>query len=86
MSAIPLVPLVLQYHGMDSTIVHATNGMYHTMVWYWYVVHVYVLEYQWYVQHYLKNDLKYKHSGATGTLASGLVGVVSIEGITVYYS
>jgi hypothetical protein len=31
---------------------------------------------------YLKNDLKYKHSGATGTL----VGVVSIEDITVYYS
>ncbi len=29
--------------------------------------------------HYLKNNLKYKHSGAT-------VGVVSIEGITVYYS
>ncbi len=23
------------------------------------------------IQHYLKNDLKYKHSGATGTLASG---------------
>ncbi len=35
------------------------------------------------IQHYLKNDLKYKHSpGATGTLA----GVVSIEDITVYYS
>jgi hypothetical protein len=34
-----------------------------------------------YVQHYLKNDLKYKHSGATGKL----VGVVSIKDITVYY-
>ena len=34
------------------------------------------------VYHYLKNNLKYKHSGATGTQ----VGVVSIEGITVYYS
>jgi hypothetical protein len=34
------------------------------------------------IKHYLKNNLKYKHSGATGTL----VGVVSIEGITVYYS
>ncbi len=34
-------------------------------------VHVYV--------QYLKNNLKYKHSGAQ-------VGVVSIEGITVYYS
>ncbi len=53
-------------------------------------VHVYVPWYHyWYhgtrvrvqIQHYLKNDLKYKHSGATGTLA----GVVSIEGITVYY-
>ncbi len=33
------------------------------------------------VQHYLKNDLKYKHSGATGKLVS----VVSIEDITVYY-
>jgi hypothetical protein len=32
--------------------------------------------------HYLKNNLKYKHSGATGTQ----VGVVSIEGITAYYS
>ncbi len=31
------------------------------------------------ILHYLKNNLKYKHSGATGTL----VGVVSIEGITV---
>jgi hypothetical protein len=31
--------------------------------------------------HYLKNDLKYKHSGATGKL----VGVASIEDITVYY-
>ncbi len=34
--------------------------------------------YQW----YLKNDLKYRHSGATGKL----VGVVSIKDITVYYS
>ncbi len=33
------------------------------------------------VQHHLKNDLKYKHTGATGKL----VGVVSIEDITVYY-
>ncbi len=33
-------------------------------------------------EHYLKNDLKYKHSGARGAL----VGVVSIEDITVYYS
>ncbi len=41
------------------------------------VLHVYVQK-----KHYLKNDLKYKHSGATGTQ----VGVVSIEGITVYYS
>jgi hypothetical protein len=32
------------------------------------------------IQHYLKNDLKYKHTGATGKL----VGVVSIEDITVY--
>ncbi len=31
-------------------------------------------------KHDLKNNLKYKHSGATGTL----VGVVSIEGITVH--
>ncbi len=30
------------------------------------VVHVYVQ-----IEHYLKNNLKYKHSGATGTLASG---------------
>ncbi len=30
-----------------------------------------------YVKHDLKNDLKYKHSGATGTLP--VVGVVSIE-------
>jgi hypothetical protein len=39
---------------------------------YWYV-HVYVLEYvPWYVHvyNYLKNNFKYKHSGATGTLAS----------------
>ncbi len=34
-----------------------------------------------YVQHYLKNDLKYKQSGATGKLG----GVVSIDDITVYY-
>jgi hypothetical protein len=32
-------------------------------------------------EHYLKNDLKYKHSGATGKL----VGVVSIEDTTVCY-
>ncbi len=57
------------------------NLKYKHVPWYvrtnqWYVVHVYV-------QIYLKNNLKYKHSaGATGTQ----VGVVSIEGITVYYS
>jgi hypothetical protein len=33
------------------------------------------------LQHYLKNDLKYKHSGATGKL----LGVVSRADITVYY-
>jgi hypothetical protein len=44
-------------------------------------------------KHYLKNDLKYKHSGATGKLpvvAMGhtnqmVVGGVSIEANTVYY-
>ena len=40
-----------------------------------------VLEYHaWYTCTY-KNDLKYKHSDATGKL----VGVVSIEDIAVYY-
>jgi hypothetical protein len=37
----------------------------------WYTCTYHVLKYQWYVyaiQHYLKNDLKYKLSGATGTL------------------
>ena len=47
------------------------------------MAHVYVRYYGVYkYKHYLKNNLKYKHSGATGTQ----VGVVSIEGITVYYS
>ncbi len=57
----------------------------------WYVLEYHFWYVPWYtctymctrVYNYLKNDLKYKHSGATGTL---LVGVVSIEGITVYYS
>ncbi len=52
------------------------------------MVHVYVLEYV-HVYKYIisktKHDLKYKHSGATGTLPV-VVGVVSIEDITVYYS
>jgi hypothetical protein len=34
------------------------------------------------IKHYLKNNLKYKHSGAKGKL----VGVVSRNGITVYYN
>jgi hypothetical protein len=55
----------------------------------WYMVQV-LYTANWYtctnIYINLKNDLKYKHSGATGTLASYLVGVVSIEDITVYYS
>jgi hypothetical protein len=64
------------YDSCKTTILEYTCTMvhvYHNTID-WYQVHVYV-------QHYLKNDLKYKHSGATGTL----VGVVSIEDITVHY-
>ncbi len=64
LSEVPLGPYVHVY------VLIIVRTRVHTRVpWY---VHVYV-------QHYLKNDLKYKHSGATGKL----VGVTSIEDITV---
>ncbi len=62
------------YHGTHvRTMVHVYQWYCNT-IWYTFTT---LLSY------YLKNeenDLKYKHSGATGTL----VGVVSIEDITVY--
>ncbi len=92
------VPWYHWYVQYSSTMVHVY--VHHTIFWYGMATHItlslkrtytrtYHGTYQWYVrtivvQHYLKNDLKYKHSGATGTLP--VVGVVSIEDITVYHS